>query len=123
MKPISYRYVHPAPTYYSFVFEQTKADQCAAELAQVLRRERAGQGRIADAQAEVHELRGEMEHMREAFARSGVASAYASIGYSPHGWNFAILLSSYIHTAGVEVVVGSVPVANIRLLLAAGWST
>lgn len=48
---------------------QTKADQNASELAQVLRRERAGQGSIADAQAEVEELKGELGHMREAFAR------------------------------------------------------
>lgn len=48
---------------------QTKADQNASELAHVLRRERAGQGSIADAQAEVEELKGELGHMREAFAR------------------------------------------------------
>lgn len=48
---------------------QTKADENAAELAQVLRRERVGQGSIADAQAEVEELKGELGHMREAFGR------------------------------------------------------
>lgn len=52
------------------VVAQTKADRSAAELAQVLRRERAGQARIADAQSEVEELRGEMDSMKEAFARS-----------------------------------------------------
>lgn len=50
---------------------QTKADENAAKLAQVLRRERAGQGNIADAQAEVEELKGELGHMREAFGRYG----------------------------------------------------
>lgn len=48
---------------------QGKADEQAAELAQVLRRERAGQSSIADAQAEVEELKAELGHMREAFGR------------------------------------------------------
>lgn len=51
------------------VHTQTTSDENAAELAQVLRRERAGQGSIADAQAEVEELKGELGHMREAFGR------------------------------------------------------
>lgn len=49
---------------------QTKADEHAAQLIQVLRRERAGQASIADARAEVDELKGELGHMREAFGRS-----------------------------------------------------
>lgn len=52
------------------VVAQTKADQAAAELSQVLRKERAGQARIADAQSEAEELRGEMDSMKETFSRS-----------------------------------------------------
>eukprot|EP00752_Nemacystus_decipiens_P015660 g13975.t1 len=46
-----------------------KADEHAAELAQVLRRESAGKSSIADSQAEVEELKGELGLMREAFGR------------------------------------------------------
>lgn len=46
-----------------------KADQAAAELAQVLRRERSGQAQIADAQVEVEDLKSELESMKDAFGR------------------------------------------------------
>ncbi|CAM9400664.1 unnamed protein product [Ectocarpus sp. 4 AP-2014] len=46
-----------------------KADRNATELAQVLRRERAGQSSIADAQVEVGDLKAELAEMRDAFAK------------------------------------------------------
>ncbi|CAB1118176.1 unnamed protein product [Ectocarpus sp. CCAP 1310/34] len=49
-----------------------KADRNATELAQVLRRERAGQSSIADAQVEVGDLKAELAEMRDAFAKGVV---------------------------------------------------
>ncbi|CAM9520228.1 unnamed protein product [Ectocarpus fasciculatus] len=46
-----------------------KADRNATELALVLRRERAGQSSIADAQVEVEDLKAELSEMRDAFAK------------------------------------------------------
>ncbi|CAM9753594.1 unnamed protein product, partial [Ectocarpus sp. 12 AP-2014] len=46
-----------------------KADRNATELAQVLRRERAGQSSFADAQVEVGDLKAELAEMRDAFAK------------------------------------------------------
>ncbi|CAM9362008.1 unnamed protein product, partial [Hapterophycus canaliculatus] len=46
-----------------------KADQNQAELAQAMRRERAGQEVVAEAKAEVEELKGELGRMQETFAR------------------------------------------------------
>lgn len=51
------------------ITSQRKADQNEAELAQAMRRERSGQGAIADAQAEVEDLKGELSRMQEVFAR------------------------------------------------------
>lgn len=48
---------------------QRKADQNEAELAQVMRRERSGQGVVADARAEVDELKEELSRMQKAFVR------------------------------------------------------
>lgn len=48
---------------------QAKADRNATELALVLRRERAGQSSIADAQVEVEDLKAELSEMRDAFAK------------------------------------------------------
>lgn len=66
---------------------QGKADEQAAELAQVLRRERAGQSSIADAQAEVEELKAELGHMREAFGR--LAQIF-SLNEKRRWWNMVI---------------------------------
>lgn len=79
-----------------------------------MRRERAGQGRITDAQAEVNELRGEMEHMREAFARSGGGTTHtrsrqslAALGEIRHdAWLYR---RRYIYER-VDAVVGCIHV-------------
>ncbi|CAM9298407.1 unnamed protein product, partial [Sphacelaria rigidula] len=47
----------------------TKADRAGAELAQVLRREKASRSHLTDIQREVEELKAELDSMKEAFVR------------------------------------------------------
>ena len=70
IEPLSQRQVYIPPCNNRSLPRQKKADHHAAELAQVLRRERAGQGCIADAKAEVEALKEELEKTRDTFARS-----------------------------------------------------